>query len=135
ADDDGDGIMEEWTSDNRATIDGWQCRLADAIKGRADGRGAVIEAFEAGALAVHREWLAAHDRCEGPPRGDPDFGEAARDYALSQAPATDGAKLPPDWKQDQAETSRLAPSHTRPDRQAPTDSKPQKVCLYTDGCP
>jgi len=35
--------------------------------------------------------------------------------ALSQAPATDGAKLPPDWKQDQAETSRLAPSHTRPE--------------------
>ena len=26
-----DEIFEEWTSENRAIIDGWQCRIADAI--------------------------------------------------------------------------------------------------------
>lgn len=44
-------------------------------------REAIADAFVAGADAVHAEWVAAHDRREGPPRGDPSFGEAARDYA------------------------------------------------------
>ena len=39
------------------------------------------EAYTAGALAVHNEWLAATERGEGPPRGEPDFSEAASDYA------------------------------------------------------
>jgi hypothetical protein len=46
----------------------------------------VREAFIAGATAVHEEWVAAHERGEGPPRGDPEFGEAAGDYALSSQP-------------------------------------------------
>lgn len=44
------------------------------------------EAYTAGALAVHNEWLAATERGEGPPRGEPDFSEAASDYAALTAP-------------------------------------------------
>lgn len=39
------------------------------------------EAFEAGAMSVHQEWVRAHGAGEGPPRGDPAFSEAASDYA------------------------------------------------------
>ena len=45
---------------------------------------AIAEAFEAGALSVHREWVRAHADGEGPPRGDPEFSEAAADYAALQ---------------------------------------------------
>lgn len=44
---------------------------------------ALADAYEAGALAVHDEWVAAHCNGEEPPRGDPDFSEAANDYARS----------------------------------------------------
>ncbi|WP_169333027.1 hypothetical protein [Afipia felis] len=54
--------------------------------------GAIREAFIAGATAVHNEWLAATERDEGPPRGDPDFSEAASDYAALSAHAGDAAK-------------------------------------------
>lgn len=43
---------------------------------------AIAEAFIAGATAVHIEWQN-NGSGDGPPRGDPEFGEAARDYALS----------------------------------------------------
>jgi hypothetical protein len=46
-------------------------------------REAIEDAFIAGATAVHNEWLATAERGEGPPRGDPEFGEAASDYAAS----------------------------------------------------
>ena len=49
-------------------------------------REALQEAYIAGAIAVHNEWLAAFERGEGPPRGDPDFSEAASDYAALTAP-------------------------------------------------
>src|SRR6185437_1778627 len=93
---------------------GWQIyrRLARAILTKyhltkADGRGAVIEALLRKVRAL--DWAY-----------DPGMSSlrAEVDAVLSQAPATDGAKLPPYWKQDQTETSRLAPSHTRPDRGA-----------------
>lgn len=54
-------------------------------------REALARAFEAGALAVHKEWLAAAENDDGPPRGDPEFSEAANDYAAAQ-PATAGEK-------------------------------------------
>jgi len=45
------------------------------------------EAFIAGATAVHKEWLASHERGEDhPPRGEPDFSEAATDYAALASP-------------------------------------------------
>lgn len=43
--------------------------------------GAIREAYIAGATAVHNEWIAATDRGEEPPRGEPDFNESASDYA------------------------------------------------------
>ena len=44
-------------------------------------------AFIAGATAVHKEWLASHERGEDhPPRGEPDFSEAATDYAALASP-------------------------------------------------
>lgn len=47
---------------------------------------ALVEAYEAGAKAVHQEWKRVHP--EPPPRGEPDFSEAASDYAaLSTCPA------------------------------------------------
>jgi hypothetical protein len=45
----------------------------------------IAAAFDAGAMAVHREWLRAHENGEGPPRGEPDFSEAASDYAAFRA--------------------------------------------------
>lgn len=44
---------------------------------------ALRAAYEQGATDVHNEWLRAHENGEGPPRGDPEFGEAASDYAAS----------------------------------------------------
>lgn len=44
-------------------------------------RKALADAYEQGAMDVHAEWLRAHEAGEGPPRGDPEFGEAARDHA------------------------------------------------------
>lgn len=44
------------------------------------------EAYIAGATAVHNEWVAATERGDGPPRGEPDFSEAASDYAALTAP-------------------------------------------------
>ena len=41
------------------------------------------DAFLAGAQAVHREWIECHARGEAPPRGEPDFAEAASDYAAT----------------------------------------------------
>ena len=43
------------------------------------------EAFIAGANAVHAEWLRAHEAGEAPPRWEPDFSEAAHDYAAAEA--------------------------------------------------
>ncbi len=43
-------------------------------------REALKDAFMSGADAVHEEWLAAHERGEGPPHGDTEFSEAADDY-------------------------------------------------------
>ena len=43
------------------------------------------EAYIAGATAVHNEWVAATERGDGPPRGEPDFSEAASDYAALTA--------------------------------------------------
>ena len=45
----------------------------------------IIAAYIEGATAVHEEWCRAHELGEGPPRGDPEFGEAASDYAASIA--------------------------------------------------
>ncbi|GHC12740.1 hypothetical protein GCM10007291_07560 [Gemmobacter nanjingensis] len=45
----------------------------------------IAAAFEAGAMAVHREWLRSHEHGEGPPRGEPDFSDAASDYAALRA--------------------------------------------------
>lgn len=73
---------------DKAPIKGYM-RQAAALLRRTASPGCVSafdeikEAYEAGALAVHREWLAADEQGEGPPRGDPQFGEAARDYARS----------------------------------------------------
>lgn len=47
------------------------------------GREDIAQAYEAGALAVHQAWLAAAEIDEGPPRGDPEFSEAANDYAAA----------------------------------------------------
>ena len=41
------------------------------------------EAFIAGAMAVHSQWLHAIEQGETPPRGDPEFGEAADDYCAA----------------------------------------------------
>lgn len=43
-------------------------------------RAALAAAFEAGATSVHEHWTANPGEA---PRGDPEFGEAARDYAAS----------------------------------------------------
>lgn len=53
--------------------------------------GVVSTAFEAGAKAVHDEWVRAHQAGETPPRGEPDFSEAASDYASLADPT--GVKL------------------------------------------
>lgn len=45
------------------------------------------EAFIAGAQAIHAEWLRANEAGESPPRGDPEFGEAADDYCATMTPA------------------------------------------------
>ena len=50
----------------------------------------IAAAYEAGALAVHNEWLAAAERGDDPPRGDPEFSEAANDYAQSIAALFEG---------------------------------------------
>ena len=49
-----------------ATLDA----LAEAQAAQA---GVVSSAFEAGAKAVHDEWVRAHQAGETPPRGEPDF--------------------------------------------------------------
>ena len=56
------------------------------------------EAWIAGAQAVHAEWLRANEAGESPPRGDPEFGEAADDYASSAA-VTELATPAPPWDQ------------------------------------
>lgn len=48
-------------------------------------REALARAYEAGALAVHKAWVDTSHLGEGPPRGDPEFSEAANDYARSVA--------------------------------------------------
>lgn len=67
-----------------ATLDA----LAEAQAAQA---GVVSSAFEAGAKAVHDEWVRAHQAGETPPRGEPDFSEAASDYASVADPT--GVKL------------------------------------------
>jgi len=52
----------------------------------------IAAAYVAGALAVHNEWLAAAERGDDPPRGDPEFSEAANDYAQSIAALFEGGK-------------------------------------------
>ena len=86
--DDDAGIMEEWTSDNRVAIDGWQCRLADALKSSPDARAAVFEA----ARNVVSEWDRMNREELQADEGLEQAIEAAR-AALSQAPATDGAAV------------------------------------------
>lgn len=46
---------------------------------------ALVDAYEAGAMAVHQEWKRAHESGEGPPRGEPEFQEAASDFAALRA--------------------------------------------------
>lgn len=45
------------------------------------GHDDMVEAYMAGAVGVHEEWLRAHAAGEAPPRGDPEFREAATDHA------------------------------------------------------
>ena len=49
------------------------------------GHNDMVEAFMAGAFSVHEEWLRAHAASEAPPRGDPEFREAATDHADTYA--------------------------------------------------
>ncbi len=49
---------------------------------------ALREGFKAGAMAVHREWLESDVFKE--PRGDPEFSEAATDYANALIGDTNG---------------------------------------------
>ncbi len=72
----------------------------------------VREAFIAAATAVHNEWVAASERGDGPPRGDPEFTEAASDYAALSAapvsaPAGNGSKDPRDVKLELVEGGLL----------------------------
>lgn len=55
---------------------------------------AIREAFVAGATAVHSEWVAAAERGDEPPRGEPDFSEAASDYAALAPAEKAGGDLP-----------------------------------------
>lgn len=50
---------------------------------------ALREAFIAGAMAVHSQWLHACEQGETPPRGDPEFGEAADDYCAALSTPTE----------------------------------------------
>ena len=65
-------------------------------------REAIATAYIAGATAVDAEWRRAHDDDEGPPSGDPEFNEAAQDYAalLSRS----GAGEPVAWRYRMNET-------------------------------
>lgn len=51
---------------------------------------AIANAFEAGAMDVHREWLVCEEKGWGAPRGDPEFSEAAWDYARRLAAPMQG---------------------------------------------
>lgn len=53
-------------------------------------REAISAAFIAGAEAVHAEWVRAYEAGEEPPRGDPEFGEAASDYASAALSQREG---------------------------------------------
>lgn len=55
-------------------------RASQAAPAPSDG---LREAFIAGAMAVHSQWLHAIEQGETPPRGDPEFGEAADDYCAA----------------------------------------------------
>lgn len=79
---------------NDAAIGCWNAMLA-AAPAPSDG---LREAWIAGAQAVHAEWLRANEAGESPPRGDPEFGEAADDYASSAA-VTELATPAPPWDQ------------------------------------
>ncbi len=54
-----------------------------------DAQAAIAAAYEAGANDVHNTWVMYSDRGEGPPKGDPEFGEAASDYAEDAQAALD----------------------------------------------
>ena len=62
------------------TLDGEEADWLIAKIGGETQRAALAAAFEAGATSVHEHWTANPGEA---PRGDPEFGEAARDYAAS----------------------------------------------------
>ena len=79
---------------------------ATPVSGDAALRKALADAYAKGAEDVHAEWLRAHAAGEGPPRGDPEFGEAAGDYAdAALDPFSSAARLatPPSVPAQQGE--------------------------------
>lgn len=74
-------------------------------------REALQEAYIAGATAVHNEWVAATERGDGPPRGEPDFSEAASDYATLTAP---GATTKSDGGEERPASNPLSEVTHRP---------------------
>lgn len=90
--------------------------MTERDEAQAAQAGVVSSAFEAGAKAVHDEWVRAHQAGETPPRGEPDFSEAASDYASLADPT--GVKLLAEMQaRAEADVRRLIVVATNPSGQ------------------
>ena len=78
-----DNVREGWEDDSYLVQAFARHRSTTPTPPSKEVREALIAAFEAGAMAVHGQWQ--QNPCEAP-RGDPEFGEAARDCAADLLP-------------------------------------------------
>ena len=86
-----DALAEVFADCHKISSAEWYNKAAAALShpspASSTDREALKAAYIQGATDVHTEWLRAHDAGEAPPRGDPEFDEAAGDYADAASPS------------------------------------------------